>query len=212
MLTAADFVNNAGNEVNILNMFANNIIMILYNATSNTVGAHDMTVLTGWQNPAYDNGGRKNDGTVIPVCSVANRGGGAQTFSSYWCPYESNNCKHTYLENAASYMFTAKMDGCTFAVGSQLPNGAGVFVAHANLGGKGNEQHDLIASKIMFRNDTGKKMLHPSAYKFNSSDGWSTQATTFGILIGNRWKFFSQIVKVDINAKTIAQMGLVAVA
>ncbi len=212
MLTAADFINNAGNEVNILNMFEDNIVMVLYDAQTNTIGVQNMTVETGWQNPAYNNGGKKHDGTVIPVCSVANRGFGAPTFPAYWCPYEANNCKHTYLRNDASYMFTAKMDGCTFAVGSQLPGGAGVFVAHANLGGKGTEQHDLIASKVMFRGDAGKKMLHPSAYKFSSGEGWSTQATTFGFLIGHQWKFYSQIVKVDIKAKTITQMGLVPIA
>ncbi len=107
---------------------------------------------------------------------------------AYWCPYEPNACKSIFLSDDAFTMFTAEMDGCTCAVGSQVPGG--VDVAHANLGGKGNEQIDLVKPTPEFKNDKGVRYLGPASYRYSLPAGIVT------------WKFFSQVVMIDKSAKT----------
>jgi len=216
MLTAADFTNNAQNEPAILGLFSNNIVMISYAEPQNTAGVHSLSVVPGFNN---NNAwiGKNSAGQIIDVNTVKNfpPAGGA-TFQSYWCPYESNNCKLAWLGTQANYMFTAKMDGCTFAVGSSAPSGERM-VAHANVGGKGGEQLNLIRGKIAFRNDKNMKTLAPSAYYYGGRDDttntmWKIQATTFGIrLADGTWKFYSQTIKYNASQKTMELIAVVPI-
>ena len=202
MFTAQDLVNAIGNEAAILNIFRNNIVMSTYGESQNSGAAHHMTVAAGWGIQPYV--AKKADGTVIDVMSIVNKPcvPGPATFQAYWCPFQGNDCKLAWLGGAASYMFTAKMDGCTFAIGSAAPSGERM-VAHANLGGDGGGLMDQIKGKIAFQNDTGMRYLGPAAYRYSHDTG-GTEATTFGIrLATGQWKFFSQVVLIDKTAKTM---------
>lgn len=190
MFTAQDLVNNVGNEAAILSIFATNIVMSTYSEAHNTGAVYDMQVAQGWGINPYI--AKDSTGTVIDVMSIVNKPSphGAATFKSYWCPYKGNDCKLAWLGHDASYMFTAKMDGCTFAMGSAAPSGSRM-VAHANLGGKGASQLDLVKAKYVFKNDAGMSYLGPSAYRYSDASS-GTEATTFGIrLASGKWKFYS---------------------
>ena len=216
MLTAANFTNNAGNEAAILQMFSSHIVMVSYTPTRNTAGVHGMSVVAGFNdNPNWI--GRDHTGQALDVCTVKNTAPVGATFASYWCPYEANNCKLAWLGADASYMFTAKMDGCTFGVGSAAPSGERM-VAHANMGGKGADQLDLIRGKVAFKRDQGLKTLAPSSYYFDGEDPvtaskWRIQATTFGLrLADGTWKFYCQTIKYDNSQKTMVLVAVVPVA
>jgi hypothetical protein len=209
MFTAADLINNAQNEAAILNIFRANVVMSTYDPSQNFGAVYPMKVAQGWGVNPYV--AKDAAGTVIDVMSIANMpAGGAATFPAYWCPYKSNDCKLAWLDSAADYMFTAKMDGCTFCAGSEAPSGARM-VAHANLGGKGAEQLDLVKQQIAFANDPSIKYLGPASYRYSLPTG-GTEATTFGIrLATGKWKFFSQIVLIDKIHKTMALMDVLPI-
>jgi hypothetical protein len=217
MLTAADFANNAQDEAAILQLFSTNIAMISYSPAGNTAGVHTMSVVPGFNgNNSWI--GRDWNGNLIDVNTVKNFPSVVgNTFLAYWCPYESNDCKLAWLGSAADFMFTAKMDGCTFAVGSAAPSGERM-VAHANVGGKGAEQLDKIRGKVAFKRDQGMKTLAPSAYSFGGKDAltgtnWKIQATTFGIRLANgTWKFYCQTIKYDSTQKTMQLVAVVPIA
>lgn len=207
MFTAADLVNNAGNEAAILNIFNTNIIGAKYMTTQNFGARYDMWVDTGWFPGQYI--GKGPTGNIIDIMSVNNSpANGAPTFSAYWCPYEKNDCQTAFLGTVASYMFTAKMDGCSFGFGSQVAN-VGLTVAHCNLGGTGHaaQQMDMIKQNVAFQNDPNVKVLSPGTYRQATTTG-GTEATTFGILRANgTWKFYTHVVLIDKVAKTMQLVG-----
>jgi hypothetical protein len=211
MFTAQDLVNAIGNEAAILDIFRNNVVMSTYGESQNTGAVHHMTVAQGWGITPYL--AKKADGTVIDVMSIVNKPcvPGPATFQAYWCPFKGNDCKLAHLGGAASYMFTAKMDGCTFAIGTAGADGSRV-VAHANLGGKGLDQLDQIKGKAEFQGDAGMRYLGPAAYRY-SQGTMGTEATTFGIrLASGQWKFFSQVVLIDKTAKTMQLVEVIPLA
>ena len=57
---------------------------------------------------------------------------------AYWCPYEKDGTGKIVVGNYADYMFTAKLDGCTFGVGRPTDHGE-VLVCHANRSAAGNK-------------------------------------------------------------------------
>jgi hypothetical protein len=201
MFDADDMADNAQDEAAILNIFNNNIVMVMYDPAQNFGQVYPMRVDVGWGYQTYT--GSKTDGTVIDVMSIKNSPTAAQVanFNAFWCPYQNNRCRMAWLDNSADYMFTAKMDGCTFAIGSASPKG-GRMVAHANLEGKDAEQLSLIKSTVAFKRDAGMKYLGPGSYRYADGTG-GTEATTFGIRLANAWKFFTQIVLINKDLKTM---------
>lgn len=211
MTIAQDFAAHAGDEAWVTNFFQTHIVMVVYIPSQNTTGVHAMGVVDGWTTAGMDLGytGRTDAGGAMPVVSVANEPSHVDTFNSYWCPYEANAAPHAYLRAAASYMFTAKMDGCTFGVGSASGNGS-VRVSHCNSGGRGQEQLTMLEDFFSSRTRGLSRTLGPASYRFRSGTA-STMATTFGIRVGNEWKFYSQVYMVDRTARTLTYCTLLPV-
>jgi len=212
MTMAQDFTANAGDEVWIKTFFETHIVMVVYVQSENDTGVHNMGIVDGWTTSGMNLNytGRTDTGGALPVVSITNEPGLADTFQSYWCPYEGNTAKHAYLRRAAPYMFTAKMDGCTFGVGSASSQGS-VRVAHCNQGGQGQQQQTILENFFSTRTRGLRATLGPASYRFRVGNSGSTMATTFGILVGNTWKFYSQVYMVDILAKTLTFGGLLPV-
>jgi hypothetical protein len=126
--------------------------------------------------------------------------------TAYFCPYENNQTKALMLKNAAQWMFTATMDGCTFGVGSQTPGAMGsVRVAHANTssiaspdrnvqiatpggvvsgGDAKNRMQALLATSHV---GPGGLLIEPPSYM---ADNLENKATTFGYhQLGGPWTF-----------------------
>lgn len=59
-------------------------------------------------------------------------GSGSGSFPIYWCHYKADDVHYVTLGSAANYMFTPRMNGCSFAVGIPASDGS-VTVAHANV-------------------------------------------------------------------------------
>lgn len=204
MFTADDLDRLEGDEDGILELFNSNVVMISYGGgPRNSAQVYAMGVRAGWGQWT----GRDKDGNALDVVTVANMSNQNPSFNAYWCPYESNDVQQVTLGNQADYMFTAKMDGCTFGVGSANPDGSRT-VCHANVGGKGHDQLDLIKASASFQNDGGLSYLGPAAYRFQTGTEMYTQATTFGIRVpvegrGNQWKFYSQVCMFNMDLKRI---------
>ena len=212
MTMAQDFVANAGDEGWITTFFTNHIVAVVYSQSQNNPGVHNMGLVDGWTTGGLNIGytGRTDTGANMPVVSVANEPGFGDTFPSYWCPYQANQAPHAYLRNAAPYMFTAKMDGCSFGIGGASPNGS-VRVSHCNVAGKGKEQLTMLENFFSTRTRGLRTTFGRSSYRFPVGNTASTMATTFGIRVGNDWKFYSQVYAVDIIAKTLTFMALIPV-
>jgi hypothetical protein len=212
MTMAQDFVAHAGDEAWITTFFTNHIVAVVYSPSQNNPGVHDLGVVDGWTTGGFNIGftGRTGSGGNMPVVSVANEPGFGDTFSSYWCPYQANAAPHAYLRNAAPYMFTAKMDGCSFGIGSPSSNGS-VRVSHCNAGGRGPEQMTMLENFFSTRTRGMRTAFGRSSYRFYVGDTASTMATTFGIRVGNEWKFYSQVYLVDRTAMTLTFVSLVPV-
>lgn len=112
----------------------------------------------------------------------------------YFCGYEQNKTIPLMLKNAAFWMFTVTMDGCTFGVGSQARGNLGsVRVAHANnasqaspdisittagnvLTGRPAQQH-IQAMLATSHVGHGGFLIEPDSYM---GGDYTMKATTFG--------------------------------
>lgn len=129
----------------------------------------------------------------------------ARAMTVYFCGYEQNTTVALTLGNAALWMFTATMDGCTFGAGSQGPNSNGaVRVAHANNSRMGNPQAGITTAtdgamvgrpaqrwgqKLHVTSHTGPPsiLIEPDSYMGGNFD---QKATTFGYhAAGGAWTF-----------------------
>ncbi len=200
MPTVADLTGNPGT------FFANNIVMVAYNAQQRNLGqVWPMWLADGWRAaPTLDLGWTGKHG--MPVCTIMNMGSVVgPTFNAIWCPYESGALRQVQLTNAANLMFTAKMDGCTFGVGSEAPNGDRM-VCHVNLGGQGQQQADMLAGATSpLAGDADMHYLGPGAYRFYGSESAYTQATTYGVRDTGtgKWQIWSQVCKFNRTNRTI---------
>ena len=66
---------------------------------------------------------------------------GKDSINAYWCPYDNNSVHSVTVHNKADFMFTPRMNGCSFGVSSPSKDGA-VRVAHANT--QDNKELDQI--------------------------------------------------------------------
>lgn len=144
-------------------------------------------------------------GRAKPIVSVMNYANAVgPLFDAYWCPYEKNNMRGVFLGIQAKLLFTAKMDGCTFAVGSALRDGSR-YVCHINSGGDQGRQRDMADhDDNPMAGDFRRRLFEPSDYRRVAiKNKIETQATTFGIRSTNGWKFYSQVNEFDPLARTI---------
>lgn len=121
---------------------------------------------------------------------------------AYWCSYADNAQHSVFVDQAANFMFTVEMDGCTFGVGSATPTG-GRRVAHINmrsqnnshekqstvLTGQGLNQHTVVPDKYM-----------KSSHVPNAVIG-EIKATTLGIRnsANGGWNFYYQQIRLINN-------------
>ena len=165
--------------------------------------------------------GLKPKASAIPVVTVMNFGGPVgKTFDAYWCPDEANALQQVTLSNKANFMFTAKMDGCTFGVGSVTPS-KDRLVCHVNLGARGafgdqgKSQVDLATGPSgPLHGDKSASYLGPAAYRFiDPNANEETQATTFGVRRSNgSWEIWTQVCLFKRSAKVIELVELRQIA
>lgn len=136
----------------------------------------------------------------------------ADKFDAYWCPYANDQVNAITVADEAAYLFTAKMDGCSFGVGMAGPDGA-VRVAHANT--TNSKALDDIVQQIIaagVKDPAKANALAMAKFRTKSSEqmeqltgaigGMSTavgpldysavglMSTTFGVRVKGEWNFY----------------------
>lgn len=194
--------------------FEQNIVLVSYSATCNEGQVYEMGMEDGWcAAPGMNLGwtGIGPDSRPMNIVTILNVPTARDPkVKAYWCPYQGGSFRHAFVESAADFTFTAKMDGCTFAVGSEVPGG-GRFVVHANAGGNEQAQDDMLAgADSPVHGDHGTHFLAPSAYRAQTLER-NTQATTFGIRDNTGWTFESLVLLFEPAFRRIYWNGIVPV-
>ena len=129
-------------------------------------------------------------------------------FRAYYCPFALDDWQYSMLGNDALFMFTDRMNGCTFGVGSQGAGLAGkVLVCHLNMvstsstGGTAasGEQQQAKVQRGIFVGKMKKlgagpgQIMEPPTYMGGAADQpGKKMATTFGFHARNNpWTFKS---------------------
>lgn len=126
---------------------------------------------------------------------------GPEVFSAYWCPYEDSKFLTCNISSGANFIFTATMNGCTFATGSVASDGS-LTVMHGNAKGQTNTRRKQNA--IMYGAGFDRNTVNPAVY-MNLVHGANSEAhvTTFGVRdAANTWRFYYQLASVTIGGGT----------
>lgn len=148
---------------------------------------------TGNQIPVYD---------VVPLSMTAaiaawTTPGALNTtyLPVYFCPYGDDEMHSIVVDQAADFMFTTNMDGCSFGVGSATPTGAR-RVAHVNLR---SQAHAHAAQRgTLHLGALTDAIVDPERYMKSShvptANYGEIKATTIGVRnTGNgQWRFYYQ--------------------
>lgn len=150
--------------------------------------------------------------------------------SAYWCPYRANHQLGAMLEQDATYMFTAVMDGCSFGIGSATPDGSRA-VFHANSATVGDQARGTDPTKqkkvqkglkaqtkhqakvLSHMHIAGGNVIDPSFYGggLEQTGGAYTvkfKSTTFGLRTNTGWTFYT--LKYRRAGRSIEHHGLAA--
>jgi hypothetical protein len=170
--------------------------------------------------------------TSVPRCTLEGGGGNVyklefltealgqqnnDAFKTYWVPYKSDDVGTlTVLGNDANFMFSARMTGCSFGIGSHAGDGV-VACAHVNSMSSGTainkesqenqlEQQKKVQRAFLYshrktgpntfdesRNLT-KRIISFDMYMYdNGNFDTSLSMTPFGVhATGGPWTFYSQ--------------------
>lgn len=118
-----------------------------------------------------------------------------EVLAIWWLPYQLNAVRIGTLSNAATYMFTAAMNGCSLGFGSQGGDGT-CLVSHVNyaIGGEGGRENQRAEQHTQLRGVFGNdpfSVVHPDAYQDTGSGAFTQQATNFGKNVNGIWQFHS---------------------
>lgn len=140
-------------------------------------------------------GREKTDGGVFDLWDPGVVG---PTIQINWCGYKDDSLQVHMLQHPPNLMFTANMDGCSFAIGAANPAGDHV-VGHFNIQdahGANVEQMAFAARSVFGADapilDKTKYMVQHGAPGPVSPLGTRVQTTTVGFFEGGAWRFFHQ--------------------
>ena len=120
----------------------------------------------------------------------------------YWVPFQDQGIKGTMIGTETPFVFTAKMDGCSFALGSPTGPGGARMAAHANARGaadqSGAQKTQLRSFQIGGSYGGFQNILDPSGYRSwdEAAGRFVGEATTFAVLSDETghgsWKLYTQ--------------------
>ena len=120
----------------------------------------------------------------------------SKALKAYICDYTAGGIEYCRLGSAANFCFTITMNGCTFGVGQTASDGT-VIVTHANKGGKTIDQQQQTFTT---HGTKDVSMMEPALYR---RAGRNMNATTFGIRVNGKWKFYFQSYSVSSGVYTL---------
>jgi hypothetical protein len=188
MTAAADFQNDP------LDFLKHNLLLIQFSNLQNGYlekGPHHFPLedYAGIYSCRTTGLGRHKD---VPVYAITRTSAaGPTTISSYWLPFNINRLSRIVLEDEANLMLTARMDGCSFGF-TDCGNGS-FTVTHANMQ---DDQEAIDVGGLKRVMSLEKHVLHRADYKTTRTTrnvgNAKIKVTTFGILVGGKWKFYYQ--------------------
>jgi hypothetical protein len=127
--------------------------------------------------------------------------GGPDTFAAYICPYRQDAALGATLSDAANFMFTAEMTGCSFGVGMAASDGS-IRVMHVNNASLAlpNSTAPQEAAQLAALQQEGLgsgSTLQPGDYREVNAQGRDTRATTIGLRLNGKWEFWYQNYNFD---------------
>jgi hypothetical protein len=128
-----------------------------------------------------------------------------EQISAYWCPYDDNKTFGVMLGNAAQYMFTAEMSGCSLGLGSPCQDGS-ILVYHANAKSAVGSQSSAQMTELAKVGAT-QKVLSPDEYRSTEFGQDAIQITPFGVREKGKWKLYYQMYKYTSGSR-ISLMGV----
>jgi hypothetical protein len=137
-------------------------------------------------------------------------------FDTYWLPYKDNSLYHLELRNDARFLFTPRMDGCTFGVSELQERKNGIFsvfskkkhfaqVSHVNMqddNGKIDQPRMNFMVRRYHEESKGRvRLLKKSDYldpdeSREMNDQVAYKVTTFGVRRGGKWRFYYQAYRI----------------
>ncbi|SDD66072.1 hypothetical protein [Rhodospira trueperi] len=128
-----------------------------------------------------------------------------EQIAAYWCPYEDNKTFGVMLGNAAKYMFTAEMSGCSLGLGSPCQDGS-ILVYHSNVKSATGNQSSAQMTELAKVGAT-QKVLTPGEYRSTEFGQDAINITPFGVREKSKWKLHYQMYKYTAGNK-ISLMGV----
>ena len=153
--------------------------------------------------PGKDKNGKKMPVfDLVPAAHARLFDRGAESMRVYWCKFGTGETFSVILGTAAEFMFTTKMDGCTFGIGSEAPDGT-VLVCHANRTGVNAIARAAQMESVTETLGTVTATVSPVNYRDQVTPGriWGEwresirSATTIGQRINGHWVFYAQVYK-----------------
>jgi len=127
------------------------------------------------------------------VCSSQQQSG----FEAFFCPYKQDKAFFVQLSGSARFMFTATMDGCTFAVGSQSGNSS-ANVGHVNFGKVALDwgPQDGPTRQIGAQRNVAEDRLGANSLVIQPQDYRGPQGDTYSTTVGRlgsdqMWHFYT---------------------
>ena len=125
----------------------------------------------------------------------------SHAFRAYYLPYVDGKTKRMHLGDQASYFFTDKINGCTFAAG--VGGGNAPLVVHTNkLQANGEIDQTRMDAKInaIYGTQAHRQLsqldyISPETAATKSDPNApvvDTQVTVIGIRTNNQWNFYFQ--------------------
>lgn len=119
-------------------------------------------------------------------------------FKAYFCFYEADEFHMLVVDRSADLMFTPRMDGCSFGVGSATDTGARL-VGHVNVSRtentpEGQRQQTRTQKEMLREAMPGASIMSPKQYMpFGSGQA----GTTVGVRSrdSGQWSFYTQVWK-----------------
>jgi hypothetical protein len=176
-----------------LNIFRNNIVVVRGIPTSDP-GGQDYLKITQKTNAVGE--ARRNNTTIsVPVMQVERANSTDKgAFLTWIVDYAQNDIKYKTLSSARSFCFTATMNGCTFGIGSQAPNGV-VTVSHANaiaVGSTGGMKNQTERQSQMAVRSDDALNFDANQYDVGVVSGMALNTTLIGIYDTGEWSFYYQ--------------------
>jgi hypothetical protein len=149
-------------------------------------------------------------------CEITEDRHGQSPLTAYWCPYIPDAASRRLIGNRANFMFTANMDGCTFATDGS--GGTGHVASHSNaatIAARIRANHRLsvmeatLLQKAMQIHLALKVVGRESPIVEHSLSGNCTTVAGVRDITTGTWAFYKQVIGVSEQGVAVTVKSLI---